>query len=91
MPKPFPMVAQQRREHPRIGWVTLGDHFPLANQTVFDFGIVDLVPEFCFMWRGFAPPDNLGVRLAQTDQLVRRWNGFALKHSPHGLVHRTLD
>ncbi len=58
---------------------------------MFDFGIVELVSELGFMRLWLAPPDNLGVRLAQTDELVLRRNGFALKHSPHGLVYRTLD
>jgi hypothetical protein len=41
----------------------LGNHLPIADQTVSDFGVVDLVPKLSFMrWR-FGTPDDLHGRL----------------------------
>src|SRR4029453_17824247 len=53
--------------------------------------IIDLVPEFRFVWWGFAPTDNLRVRLEQTDELVSGRNAFPVQHAPHRLLNHLLD
>jgi len=89
--KALAMLAQQGWQHLSIGWIALGDDLPIANQPVFDFGIVDLVSEFRLVRRRFAASNNLRVGFAQTGEFGRRGNHFALQHAPHGLVNDALD
>ncbi len=74
-----------------IGWIALGDDLPIADQPVFDLGIIDLMSEFGLMRRRFATANDLRVRFAQTGEFVLRRHGFALQHAPPRLINDPLD
>jgi hypothetical protein len=63
MTEALAMLSQQSRQHLDIRRIASGDNLPIADQAVFDFGVVDLVPELGFMRLRFALPDDLRVRL----------------------------
>lgn len=91
MPEALAMLAQQRWQHLSIWRIALGNDLPIADQAVFDFGIIDLVPELGFMRGGFAPSDDLGMRLPQAGDFFLGGNGFALQHPTGRLIDHAFD
>src|SRR5512143_3880615 len=90
MTEALAMPFEERRQHLGVWRVAESDHLPITNETMFDFGIVDLVSELGFMRLWLASPDNLGVRFPQAGDLLLGGNAFALEHPPGRLVDDTL-
>ena len=63
MTETLAMLSQQGRQHLGVRRIALGDDLPIADQAVFNFSVVDLVPELGFMRLRFATSDDLRVRL----------------------------
>lgn len=85
------MLAQSRHEPGFIGRIARSDHLPSNNQAAIHFGVVDLVTELGVVRWGFAPTDDLCVRLNETHDFVSGWDAFTFQHPPFRLCNHLLD
>ncbi len=91
MPKALSMSMQHRRQQISVGRIALFDHLPVAEEPVLHFGIVYLVPEFGLMRLSLTPANDLRMRFAEADDLVRGRNGPFLDNALFGLLDGSLD
>jgi hypothetical protein len=67
------MAAQERRQQLVIGGIAGSNELPVAKESAFHFGVVDLMPKLRLPGAGFAPADNLRMRLTETDHFLGCW------------------
>jgi len=85
------MFAQRWHKPGLIRQIARRDHLPGDNQAAVYFGIVHLVTKLRVVRWGFAPTDDLCVRLDETDDFVSGRYAFAFQHAPFGLCDDLLN
>src|SRR5512136_2428805 len=83
------MPFQGRPQLLGIGRIA-GQDAILADQPALDLGVPNLVPELGLLWFGFAPTNDGGVGLEQTDHLVAGRDRLAVQDPLSGLLDHPL-
>jgi len=85
------MLAECWQKPGLIGRIANGDDLPSNDQAAIHLGIIHLVTELRVVWWGFAPTDDLRVRLDKTHDFVSGRNTFTFQHTPFRLFNHLLD
>ena len=85
------MFAQRWHKPGLIRRIARRNHLPGDNQAAVYFGIVHLVTKLRVVRWGFAPTNDLRMRLNETDDFLSRRYTFAFPHAPFGLGDDLLN
>jgi len=85
------MFAQRWHKPGLIRRIACRDHLPGDNQAAVYFGIVHLVTKLRVVRWGFAPTNDLRMRLNETDDFLSGRYAFAFQHAPFGLGDDLLN